>query len=478
MAKLSSAAAISQVMAFFSAPILARLFPPEAFGSYALFSSIAGILGCLACWRYQQALVLPESNDDARMLVVGCLGILCLWTCVAFLILLAFRETLCQLLNWPEGRGLMFWVVPLLALGGLAQIADSWLVRTGRFGFKGAERAASSLSTISANLLFGIQGLATGGYLVFSGFVGAALGLAIQARGVRDMIHDGFRDATRSRVKAQLVRYRRFPLIDSWAGLLNVSSVNLAPLLLGAFFSQAIVGQYSRCLALVQAPMVLIGAAVGQVFYQRAAREKSTGQLPGFVRRVFVLLVAGALFPFCFLGIAGREIFVLFLGNRWEMAGEFSQLASPWCLAVFIGSPLSTLLFVFEKQNINLLFNVFTVLVRAACLLYGGQVGNAYLAVSAFAFGGTLLWVGLIGYLLRLSGLHLWSTLRGLLPSFVLCAICVGLLCLFRCLTQPKPVTSIALGVVVSVAYAAAVLWLQPGIRQLRPLLRSAGSLQ
>ena len=51
--KLVSGTTFAQLLAILAAPVLTRLYAPDAFGILALFSSITGILGVIACLRYE-----------------------------------------------------------------------------------------------------------------------------------------------------------------------------------------------------------------------------------------------------------------------------------------------------------------------------------------------------------------------------------------------------------------------------------------
>ncbi len=469
MMKLTSAAAIAQIISFALAPVLGRIFPPEAFGSLAIFSSITAILGCLSLLRYGQAIVLPERNEDACCLVAGCFIILGLWSLAVFAATWLFARPVSVWLGWEEGDRMLLLAAPFILLSGIVQIGDAWLTRVGRFGVKGVERVVSALSTGATFLAMGLMGFTTGSTLIRCSFAGPAGSLMVQVRAFWGADWSVLRRMQWPEVKSQLVRYRRFPLYDSGAGLLNVASISLAPLLLAVFFAQDVVGQYSRSMALVQIPMSLLGASVAQVFYHRAAREKETGHLPVFVGKVFLLLVAMGLFPFCFLGLAGKEILTVVLGARWEMAGTFAQIVSPWCLLVFIGSPISTLLFVFHRQDVNLAFNIVSVTLRALGIMAGGWLGSAYLSVGLFSAFGVLLWIVLIAYLLRLAGVRLRTWLRDLLPALGTAAVLTLALGAYRHFATPAAWLVVLVGVAFCAVYIAVVTLAR---REFRDILR------
>ena len=51
------------------APVLTRLYGPEAFGFLALFTSITSIIGVVACMRCELAIMLPKTDEEAANLL-------------------------------------------------------------------------------------------------------------------------------------------------------------------------------------------------------------------------------------------------------------------------------------------------------------------------------------------------------------------------------------------------------------------------
>ena len=67
--KLVTGSVIAQGLGVLAAPVIARLFAPEAFGVAALFVSITGIIGVVACLRYELAIMLPKTDEEAANLL-------------------------------------------------------------------------------------------------------------------------------------------------------------------------------------------------------------------------------------------------------------------------------------------------------------------------------------------------------------------------------------------------------------------------
>ena len=66
--KLTSGSAIAQALTVLVAPILTRLFAPEAFGVVAVFMSISAVFSALSCLRYELSIMLPKTDEEASNL--------------------------------------------------------------------------------------------------------------------------------------------------------------------------------------------------------------------------------------------------------------------------------------------------------------------------------------------------------------------------------------------------------------------------
>ena len=56
---------LAQIITVSVSPILTRLYTPEDFGVFALYTSIASILVIFGTCRYELAIVLPEEDGEA-----------------------------------------------------------------------------------------------------------------------------------------------------------------------------------------------------------------------------------------------------------------------------------------------------------------------------------------------------------------------------------------------------------------------------
>ena len=99
---LITGSAISQVVIYASILLLTRLFSPELFGVYILFSSATLILKPLATLQYEFAIVLPKKNEDAINLLGFSILVLCCYCLILFVIIIFFNEGISNFFNITE----------------------------------------------------------------------------------------------------------------------------------------------------------------------------------------------------------------------------------------------------------------------------------------------------------------------------------------------------------------------------------------
>jgi len=154
-------------------------------------------------------------------------------------------------------------------------------------------------------------------------------------------------------------------------------------------------------------PMSLIGASIGQVFFQRAAAAKLQGNLSSIVEDTMQRLLLIGFLPMLLITLIGKDIFSVFLGEEWSEAGVYAQILGSWLLLDFISSPISTLNSILGKQEIDLFFNIVIIICRILSLVIGGMFENEYLALSLYSVSGTFLWTLLTIWFIKLSKANL-----------------------------------------------------------------------
>ncbi len=435
--KLASGTTIAQVVVLASAPVLTRLYAPDAFGTWALFMAITSVTGVIASLCYQLAIVVAE-NDDAGAALVWAGSALAILSGIVVLVVCALLPESILARFGAEGIA----AFPLMAalatsLWGVYNCLNYWFTRTRQFGILATTRVASSTATAATQIGGALLGAANATSLAAGSVAGYFVNtLALAARAARDDRHTLARGLNLKRILLQLRSHWRFPVFTLWSELMIAVSWQIPTLVLAAYFASTVVGYYALAFRILALPMSLLGVAIGQVFFRRAVIARDSGELDEVVRGVFSVLVNLGLVPFAVLTVAGRDIFVVAFGSPWAEAGVYTQILAIFTLVWFISTPLGSLYLVLARQGQLAWLNGIILVSRFGSLVIGGWLGNARLGLALCAVSGVLVYGYMNQHIMTLSGvpwIEAWRiigrcSLHAVLPcGLVVAAVMAGL---------------------------------------------------
>lgn len=451
---LTGGTAFAQILTILSVPVLTRLYQPENFGVWALYSSITSIISVIICMRYEYSIMLPESDEDAvNLLGVSFLAIGVV-TGLTLAIIWFFKELIIDVLNSPQIGDYLWLVPPFVLVNGIFLALSNWNSRTKLFRRLSFSRILSSLSTIATQTIIGIADKKSPSGLITGSLTGQSVATFILAgqiwRDDRNLIR---KSLNRKKMYEVLKRYSKFPLVDSWSALMNSISWQLPAFLLAAFFSPAIVGFYSIGFRLLQMPMSLIGSSISQVFFQRASRAASSGTLSILVENVFKILVIIGMFPILVLTIVGSDVFTVIFGNAWAEAGVYTQILGLWAFVWFISSPLGGIYLVVEEYDFGFCYNFINLATRFLSLIIGGLFGSARIALILFSISGIIVYGYFCLKMMSYSGVKISRALKIVFSNFIL-FVPAGIILVALKIGEANPIMLVALsGVIIGIYY-------------------------
>jgi lipopolysaccharide exporter len=416
---LVSGTTLAQLLSILTAPILTHLYDPKAFGMSALFASLTGIPAVVVCMRYELAIMLPERDEEAANMLGASLLVALLVSLAAVPVVFFGHDAIVRLLKSPELGRVLWLVPPMLLVAGIFLALNHWNSRTKHFKRLAAARVSASATTSVVQVAAGAAGQANGFALVGATVIGSGVATSVLGGQIlRDDARLLWSSLQWKKIREGLWRYRKFPFYSTASSLLNSVSWQLPALLLQFYFSTSVVGLYALGNRVLRVPMDLIGVAIGQVFFPRAAEARRRGELAKTVESAFRRLAVLSLLPITLLAIVGRDAFSFIFGARWAEAGVYAQILAPWTFFWFLSSPLSTLFSVLERQESGLKLDAVILGTRFASLAAGGWLQNARLALALFSVTGVLVYAYYSFAILKASHVAFASLGRFLLRRF------------------------------------------------------------
>ena len=356
--QLMSGTVVAQFIPVAAAPVLTRLFTPADLGVLTLYVSLSTVLAQIAAGRYELALGLPRHTRQAAGLLHLCVAII-----LSFAVLLALAIGLgdnwfADLLGGLQWRTYLPWLPLSLALTGLYQTANYWLNRNTRFGAMARVNVVRTATTTVSSVLAGVAGIGAIG-LICSTLIGYAAGTLTAAAAMLK----GFRGVGRFtpllRMRALAIRYKSFPLVSAPGALADVIAVQLPAIIIAHTYEASTVGYFGLTLRVVGIPSVLLGYAMGQVYYQSVASVAAQGRpVSGMIGRAVRILMLSAAVPYALLLIFGKPLFAFVFGHDWWQAGLFASILAPAFWLRFVASSLSLTLPALDRNDLAMFLQV------------------------------------------------------------------------------------------------------------------------
>lgn len=371
-------AAIAQMLPVLVSPVLTRIFAPQDFGIFAVFTAITTTISVAAAGRYEMVIMVPDRNCAASQVFALAL-IVSLLFCVVFSLVAPFLPVA----EWAGSEELAGWVwmmpASIFFLAAFKTLGY-WLSRHKQYSLLSRLRVIQGGAVSAASVGLGLIWSGPGGLIV-----GALIGqVASTALGLRGCWATFQRKWPLSALLWQARRYRQYPLVSMPSALLDTLTQQLPVLCFARFYDTMAAGYFNLGVRVLSAPASIVSASIAQIYFQRISDcvRNNPGETLHEVVSTAKKLAALALlifFPFFFFG---EWIFGLVFGKVWILAGGYSEILVLSIFIKFIVSPLSTIFIVVEKHWVIARWQVFYFFATIAAIVVGVQYSPK-----------TLLWI-------------------------------------------------------------------------------------
>lgn len=409
----------AQIITLIGAPILTRLYQPESFGTLAVYSSILSLSVVISCLRFELAIPLPKDDLEAANTTILCL-VLVILSALIFSILVPFVGRPLTSALHLESLVPYLWFVPAgILLTGTYSVFNYWAIRKKNFTAMAGTKITQSLVGFLVTVIAYPLG---SGALLLGHLLGQSIGTS--KLGYLALSKTIFKQTSWEGIKKAARKHRNFPLFSTWEGFANTAGMQLPPLLFASIFGNSAAGLYFLSHRVMTVPMQLIGSSIGQVFLSNAPEAHHSGELGKLVAGLSKKLSYIGVPPMVLMMLVGPDLFRLVFGPEWAQAGVFARWMAPWLCLVFIGSPISTLFAILEKQKLGMIFQFVLLLSRVFSIWLGAWTNSLSLSILFFSATGFFCWMWLLFWVTRLVGNSMVSVLRSLAFSLT-----VGLIC-------------------------------------------------
>lgn len=394
---------IARAIVFLTIPILTRLFSEEAFGVFALYTSIIFLLKTLATLCFELSIVLPKRDKDAINLFAFSLIIIAVFSLFLFIIIFSFKNELLVLLQIEKITFFIYFVPLSVFFLGVISVLDYWNNRSNLFRNISFGEVGKSVTMSTAQIMTGLSayksiGLVPG--MVLGQFINMLIIFKLAFKSLQKNAHH----LSLKRMLFLAYNYRDIPLYNTLLTFTNTLSNELPVLLFTRYFGLDIAGIYGLANKVSRVPPGIVGQSLSQVFFNKASKLfNNGGNLFELIKRTYKKLFITAFAIFIPLFILSYFLDIIF-GENWISVGLYVRILIPWLFMAFLNSPVSSLISILNKQKTILVYDVLLLAFRFLALYIGYSIYDDII-ISLFLFSGVGFFFNLLIliYFLKIS---------------------------------------------------------------------------
>jgi O-antigen/teichoic acid export membrane protein len=392
-----SGAVVAQIIPIVGALFIARLYTPSDYGAYSLWLAVVFILGVIFTLRYEAALALEGDGEERSSAVVATLfttvlvGVL--FSAIIAIIWLAF-PTLVEKFSYLA----LISFIPAGIFLAFNMVLQGWAAADGRYNQLNALRlifaSSVTLLQIAAGLVFAseLTLLLMHTLGLFISFCFALCLYPIPIKSIKSI---------RCTMVSFWQRRRRFPIFSLPADLTSTVTAQLPLIIVTSRFGNEIGGIFALTLRILSAPLGILGKAVLDVFKRYAVVEMNeTGSCKNIYKKTFKILLLGSIGLVVGVLLFAEWLFTAAFGSEWADAGLYAIWLLPLFALRFIASPLSYTIYIVEKQNWDLVWQIGLLMVTFIALSVSGDFRSVILF---YGYAASLMYLIYLYLTYRLS---------------------------------------------------------------------------
>jgi O-antigen/teichoic acid export membrane protein len=367
---LSFTSLLAQLIILLGTPLITRLYSPSDFADLSIISALIQFFGVFATLRYDNAIPLCDSDNEADILFIFCTLFIVGFSFLLFLIIVVLETFGVNLFNFKNQSYIYF--VPIgVSLFGFANLLSFFSIRVNLYKTLGVSRVLQSFTSVSFQIglgytKFSIIGPILG-YLFQIGFSTVYMFKTIWSKIV--LIRQGkFGYENSKKVLEKFIRFPKYSLLEA---LMQMFSIQLPFFFLNYINDQSESGYLLNSMKFSQIPIVLVASSISQVYYGYIKENLNNGKLQIMSLDIIIKLYNFIILPLIVFIPISPYVFETYLGNKWRHSGELMQWIIPYTIALIIFAIFSVNFYAKEKFAQSLKIQFVILLFRGIALLIG-----------------------------------------------------------------------------------------------------------
>lgn len=420
--KLSSSSVILMLLPLVVTPILSRLYTPEDYGLWGIFSSTLYIINAFVCLSYEYTIV--KSDDEGE---IGGLLTLCAIVSGVMISLIGIVFIIGRLLSigyfveFPS----IAWLIATLVISFFNSMGICLTNRLNKYGALSISNILNGFLQASIRIYLGFFPIISYGLIVGNALSHLLASIFLLYVLYRYLSNINWKDISFKHILSLSKKYSKFPIYDAPARFLEFTVGNIVVIILSFYFGRGDVGCFSMVLQFILLPITVVGSAMGSVYYRELSENcKSIESIQSVTRKVAKLTFYLSIVPMIFLTFGGDKLLVLFLGEKWIYAGRMALIMSIYSFPVILTEPLLPAFRVLDCQKIRFKYNLINLFVSVGSLVVASLLfHDVFYSLLVYSLTYAIIRFAIYRRILKSTSLQISYVSKLFFPTIIICYI-------------------------------------------------------
>lgn len=382
--KLSASNVALMFLPLIVTPILSRLYTPEEYGVWGVFSGVLFILNSFIFLSYENTIVKSNNDDEIPSLLILCLGVSIMISLLSSVLFWTGKIlSISFFLKYPNVLYLFFSLTSSACFTLLICLSN----RYKKYGAMSIANTTNGFLQAVIRILWGIFPLIGLGLIIGNILAHILASLLLFILIVPILKKIPWNLVSINKIKKGAFTYKKFPLYDAPARLLEFTVGNIVIIILSFYYGEKEIGCFSMVMQFILLPITVIGSAMGNVFYRELSEQsKNQDNIKIITKKANKISFYLSILPLLFLVLGGDKILVLFLGDKWTSAGVMSLCLAIYSVPVIISEPLLPIFRALDRQEVRFSFNIINLAISIGALIISSRLfDNIYLSLCIYS---------------------------------------------------------------------------------------------
>lgn len=420
----------SNVIALFSVvvltPIISRLYTPEIYGEWGVFSNVLMICTCLLFLTYDYSIIQSEDRNERINLTWLCMLIAIIISVVVYFVFTIGKYFGITFFSTFPALELLIIILILTAVYNLLYALTN---RASLYNIIAAITVIVGLAQPLLRILLGYVHM-TRFSLIYANLITQILGIICFVFYLRKHYSiDYFRKFDLKQLIPLAKKYKKYPLYDAPSYVIETLCSCIVIIILSNYYLKDEIGCYSMIMQLIVLPVTMVGSAMSKVFFRDLSSVKEDEEgTRALVIKTAKLAFLLSLIPIVGFSLGGDKLVALFLGSKWTYASDMTLCLAVYSMPIILTEPLLPIFRSKNRQEVRFKFNVANLLMTTFTLSVGIIFfKHILLVLLLYSFGNAIMRFLLLKTELKQVRLNLGDIFPNSLLVVALCYVVLGI---------------------------------------------------